>query len=188
MPKSNYLLSYSTHAVFSSHLLSFSVALSNRSKPSLFSPELDYVMNTLTPTGIANLLGQTLHSRCLFPFYSFCVLAGIEKEGHAHVPVACAGNGKEMLQPILDRMFATVTKMTQDSDEMNDNERDSNAKFQRDGRAVHASKQRSGLKLEPPVETHITCNAQEALSMLVRGYRSVAEREISIGDNVVVAF
>jgi len=125
----------------------------------------NYGMNTLTPTGIANLLGQKLYSRRSFPFYSFCVLAGIEKEGHAHVhiydaigshervAVAWAGNGKEMLQPILDRMFATVTvtKTTQDSDEMNDNESDSIVKVQRDRRAVHASKQRVGLKLEPPL-------------------------------------
>jgi 20S proteasome subunit beta 6 len=147
--------------------------------------------STLTPTGVANLLGQTLYSRRTFPFYSFCVCAGLETHGpghvhvydaigsHERVAVASTGNGKEMLQPILDRMFATASRVqNEDSSLVN--------KLQKDGRAVHASDQRVGLKLQPPVKTHVSCDEKEALAMLVRGYRSVAEREISIGDNVVV--
>jgi len=155
----------------------------------------NYGRDTLTPTGIANLLGQTLYSRRSFPFYSFCILAGLGKDGHAHVhaydaigshervAVACAGNAKEMLQPVLDRMFATSIEVINDL-EVNDNSL--STELQRDGRAVHASQQRVGLKLQPPVETHVMCDAKEAMDMLVRGYRSVAEREISIGDNVVL--
>eukprot|EP01083_Nonionella_stella_P286465 975085_1 len=75
---------------------------------------------TLTPSGIANLLMMTLYSRRTFPFYSFCILAGLDdehgdenenenenEEGNAHVhvydaigshervAVASAGNGRE---------------------------------------------------------------------------------------------
>jgi 20S proteasome subunit beta 6 len=155
----------------------------------------NYGKNTLTPTGIANLLGQTLYSRRSFPFYSFCILAGLEKKGHAHVhvydaigsnervAVACNGNAKEMLQPILDRMFATSIE---DEDNLEVNDNSFSTELQRDGRAVHTSQQRVGLKLEPPVETHVMCGAKEAMDMLVKGYRSVAEREISVGDSVVI--
>jgi hypothetical protein len=58
--------------------------------------------------------------------------------------------------------------------------------IQRDGRAVEASKQRVGLRLDPPVETYVMCDEKEAVGRLIRAYRSVAEREISIGDNVVL--
>lgn len=144
---------------------------------------------TLTPTGVANLLSQTLYSRRSFPFYSFCILAGMEQSGHAHVHVydaigshervgiASAGNGKEMLQPILDRLFS--------SEGPNDTI-PHGTRLQRDDRAVLASQQRVGLKLQPPVGTHVLCDCKMAEALLVKGYRSVAEREISIGDNIVV--
>jgi 20S proteasome subunit beta 6 len=144
--------------------------------------------STLAVSGVANLLGQTLYSRRSFPFYSFCICAGLESHGHGHiyvydaigsherVAVASTGNGKEMLQPILDRMFANTSTLQTSN---------AHSELQRDGKAVKASDQRLGLKLETPVETHVSCDEKEALAILVRGYRSVAEREISIGDNVV---
>ncbi len=145
----------------------------------------NYGENTLTSTGVANLLGQTLYSRRGFPFYSFCICAGLQKNGnglvhiydaigsHERVAVACAGNAKEMLQPVLDRMFLTASS-TQAHD------------LRKDGKSVLAANQRTGLKLRPPVETFVSCDEKRALTMLVRGYRAVAEREISIGDNLVV--
>eukprot|EP00553_Chaetoceros_curvisetus_P003880 CAMPEP_0204616736 /NCGR_PEP_ID=MMETSP0717-20131115/3913_1 /ASSEMBLY_ACC=CAM_ASM_000666 /TAXON_ID=230516 /ORGANISM="Chaetoceros curvisetus" /LENGTH=347 /DNA_ID=CAMNT_0051630069 /DNA_START=1 /DNA_END=1044 /DNA_ORIENTATION=+ len=170
---------------------------------------------TLTPTGIATLLGQTLYSRRTFPFYSFCILAGLEdvdmeRDGnenfmgcvhiydaigsHERVAVATAGNGREMLQPILDRLFSTTTTTSSsklrvgrdDDDDTKEKNYQYERRLQRDDRAVHASKQRIDLSLRPPVETYVSCNENEALALLVRGYRSVAEKEISIGDNIVV--
>jgi 20S proteasome subunit beta 6 len=153
-------------------------------------------LTTLTPDGIANLLGQTLYFRRGFPFYSFCILAGIScDEGGGHgvvhtydaigsferVAVATAGTGKEMLQPILDRLFAGTTVV--DNDAIHTYDR---VALQRDGRAVHASEQRIGLKLQPPVETCVSCTSDEAVAFLVKGYRSVAEREIAVGDSIVV--
>ena len=152
-------------------------------------------LDTLSPTGIANLLGQTLYSRRGFPFYSFCILAGLSNSSNSHglnhgvvhiydaigsherVAVATAGTGKEMLQPILDRLFSVAT---------NDDDNDGKKRLLRDGNAVMASKQRVGLKLQPPVQTFVSCSSEEAVSLLVRGYKSVAEREIAVGDNVVV--
>eukprot|EP00555_Chaetoceros_dichaeta_P005637 CAMPEP_0198260010 /NCGR_PEP_ID=MMETSP1447-20131203/9060_1 /TAXON_ID=420782 /ORGANISM="Chaetoceros dichaeta, Strain CCMP1751" /LENGTH=354 /DNA_ID=CAMNT_0043947549 /DNA_START=95 /DNA_END=1159 /DNA_ORIENTATION=+ len=168
----------------------------------------NYGMRTLTPTGVANLLGQTLYARRGFPFYSFCIVAGLDDCGgvvhvydaigsHERVAVACAGTGKEMLQPILDRMFASISTTTrrpdrgggarEDEDTILENSEEHGLpKLVRDGKAVHATKQRIGLKLQPPVETCVNCSAEEAVALLVRGYRSVAEREIAVGDDVVL--
>lgn len=157
-----------------------------------------YGKDTLTASGIANLLGQTLYARRTFPFYSFCILAGLEKTGHAHVhtydaigshervAVGCAGNGKEMLQPILDRMFSCSVESEDAGMSKDQDSGIIRTEVQRDGRAVEASKQRIGLKLEPPVETYVMCDSKTAVGLLIRAYRSVAEREISVGDSVVI--
>mmetsp|Transcript_25109 Transcript_25109/g.37563 ORF Transcript_25109/g.37563 Transcript_25109/m.37563 type:complete len:479 (+) Transcript_25109:42-1478(+) len=183
-----------------------------------------------SPSGVANLLGQTLYSRRAFPFYSFCILAGLDLGGnsngsgsgsgvvhiydaigsHERVAVATAGTGREMLQPILDRLFTVASSSSSSSfssfsngnkeQHVNDNNHENTPgstanlnlnlqrNLQRDGRAVLASKQRIGtsLKLQPPVQTCVSCTSEEAVACLLRGYRSVAEREIAVGDSVVI--
>jgi len=168
----------------------------------------NYGRRTLSPTGVANLLSQTLYARRGFPFYSFCIVAGLDDGGgvvhvydaigsHERVAVASAGTGKEMLQPILDRMFASISTTTtrkpgmggaQDADDtiLENSEEYGLPMLVRDGKAVHATNQAIGLKLQPPVETCVNCSAEEAVALLVRGYRSVAEREIAVGDEVVL--
>lgn len=175
---------------------------------------------TMSPTGVANLLGQTLYARRGFPFYSFCIAAGLGDAGggagggvvhvydaigsHERVAVACAGTGKEMLQPVLDRSFASSASGSArgsggpgggaqegvggggGSSAEPIGENGPRSELVRDGRAVRASEQRIGLRLRPPVETCVTCGAEEAMALLVRGYRSVAEREIAVGDSVVL--
>ena len=44
----------------------------------------------------------------------------------------------------------------------------------------------SSLSLRPPVGTHVACDADEAVMLLVKAYRSVSEREIGTGDDLVV--
>jgi hypothetical protein len=57
----------------------------------------------------------------------------------------------------------------------------------RDGTALEAEGQRTGtLSLRPPVGTHVNCAADEAVALLVKAYRSVSEREIGTGDDLVV--
>ena len=137
----------------------------------------------------SNLLGHVLCSRRAFPFYSFCVTAGFdEEEGVVHVydaigskervSVGACGNGREMLQPILDRLFSVSGEEI---------EIENLLEVQRDANAIIAKKQRKGmLDLSPPVKTCVDCNVEEAIALLLCGYRSVAEREISVGDDVVV--
>ena len=155
---------------------------------------------TLHCSGIANMLGQTLYSRRGFPFYSFCLLAGmsdlvegVASHGLVHVydaigsyervAVASTGSGKEMLQPILDRLFSS--KNTLDTLAINGV---ADSIVVRDRNAIQASEQRVGqsMKLSPPVQTYVDCSAQDAIGLLVKGYRAVSEREIAVGDFVVL--
>jgi 20S proteasome subunit beta 6 len=122
---------------------------------------------------ISSLLSQVLYNRRNFPYYSFCVVAGLnDGEGAAYVydaigsfeqvAVATAGTGRELLQPILDRLFASPHE-----------EEDSIKK--------------SDIAVMPRVvKTRVSCSADEAVARLIRGYKSVAERDIGVGDSVVL--
>lgn len=131
---------------------------------------------------------------------------------HERVAVACAGTpGREMLQPILDRMFTSSTSASsslpltarrkqlhddQEGDVQMAHGRASSSpggggnrinRLVRDGTALEAEGQRTGtLSLRPPVGTHVNCAADEAVALLVKAYRSVSEREIGTGDDLVV--
>ena len=114
-----------------------------------------------SPDQVANMLSQTLYERRGFPYYAFCVVSGLDVgedggcSGKAYVydaigsyesvAVAAAGTGRELLQPILDRMFE----------------------------AKSDNKQVDGT-------------ANEAVETLCKAYRSVSEREIGVGDKLVL--
>jgi len=134
----------------------------------------------------ATLLGQVLYSKRSFPFYSFCVLGGLKgKRGAVYVydaigsfeqvAVGCAGTGREMMQPVLDRFFSSSCR------------RDGTAECRRDGKAVLAEHQQVGsVTLQPPVQTYVDCEVEEAVGMVVKAYQAVCEREIGVGDEVCV--
>lgn len=115
---------------------------------------------------IATLVGQVLYGRRTFPYYAFCVVAGMDDQqgqvfvydaigSYERVAVASSGTGRELLQPILDRTFRTLVPT-------------------------------QGETLATTVPTLVDCEPEEAVSKLVEAYRSVSEREIGVGDNVVV--
>lgn len=115
------------------------------------------------------LLSQILYSRRGFPYYSFCVTAGLNhnNEGHVYVydaigsyeqvAVAATGSGRELLQPILDRKFRTIVA---------DN--------------THRMQEWGSIPL-----LQVDATKEDAISILLDGYRAVSEREISVGDTVV---
>uniref|UniRef100_A0A7S0C5A5 Uncharacterized protein n=1 Tax=Proboscia inermis TaxID=420281 RepID=A0A7S0C5A5_9STRA len=89
-----------------------------------------------------------------------------------------------MLQPVLDRLFSSVEIVATTTDGVLGGY---GGVLRRDAGAVSARDQSRGLSLAPPVQTHVQCEtAEEAVSLVLRGYRSVAEREISVGDEVVI--
>ena len=143
-----------------------------------------YYKTVLDANHIATLLSQTLYLRRGFPYYSFCVVAGFSSGtpkvyvydaigSFENVAVATAGTGREVLQPILDRLFTETTT----------NRGDSN-----DERDEQVSKTTSALTktMVRVVDTHVTCTAEQAVERLVRGYKSVSERDIRVGDSVVL--
>jgi len=172
---------------------------------------------------VANLLQQILYSRRGFPFYSFCVVAGLHPpqeltlrddnsgddsgkkrmEGavyvydaigsYERVAVGSAGTGRELLQPILDQLFSdsTTTIISKDDDPsitINNNDNHSNNGKSGDIMAIPPMKQRVGVagSLRPPVQTVVGCSVEDAVKNVARAYQSVAEREISVGDEVVI--
>ena len=196
-------------------------------------PSISASMPTPTPTPttptastVATLLLHTLYSRRPFPYYSFCVLAGLDPDtgtgqvhvydaigSHERVAVACTGTpGREMLQPILDRMFTSRSTSAPSSlpptarrEQLHDDQKgdvqlahgratsspgdggNGINRLVRDGTALEAKGQRTGtLSLRPPVGIHVNCAPDEAVAMLVKAYRSVSEREIGTGDDLVV--
>lgn len=109
----------------------------------------------LETSNVARILSNTLYSRRLFPYYSFCVVAGIEQEDGAvyvydaigsmeRVAIGTSGTGRELLQPVLDRLFSSA-----------------------EGNVVD-------------------CSPDEAIRRVVEAYHAVAEREISVGDSLVL--
>jgi 20S proteasome subunit beta 6 len=141
---------------------------------------------TTSPDAVATLLSQMLYSRRGFPFYSFCVVAGLGESAasagqvfvydavgsYEQVAVASAGTGRELLQPILDRQFRTLLKAEPTAD------------------ATRSSRQsKNGLIVQTPPgaipSVTVDCTKEEAVSILADAYRSVSEREIGVGDQVV---
>jgi 20S proteasome subunit beta 6 len=117
-----------------------------------------YLGQTLVskPKQVATLLSQILYMRRGFPYYSFCVLCGMERGNgqvfvydaigsYEQVAVASSGTGREALQPILDRLFSSSS---------------------------------SRLRVEG--------TADQAVATLYDAYRSVSEREIGVGDKLVL--
>lgn len=122
------------------------------------------------PASMSVLLSQVLYGRRGFPFYSFCVVAGLDVDGgkvytydaigsYEQVAVASAGTGRELLQPILDRKFASSEEPADDK-----------------GALQHCRR----------LSTKVSCSAKVAVETLIDAYRSVAEREIGVGDHVIL--
>ena len=171
-------------------LLQSEVAAHSSWSSSIARNLLDGNKYCLNAASVSNVLGSTLYRRRSQPFYSFCITAGIDEAtklgnvhiydaigSHEQVAVAAVGSGREMLQPVLDRLFATSNLLEENAvfDEI-----------RRDGSSVHVEKQRIGLMLSPPVRTYVDCDVDEAIELLVRGFRSVGERDINVGDQIVV--
>ena len=164
--------------------------------------------SSLGVQSVANLLQQILYGRRGFPYYAFCVVAGIDQRdssphgdggdggsggsgavyvydaigSYERVAVASAGTGRELLQPILDRLFSGSMQQSKDTKQILDDG------IKRDMMAVPAGRQRMGVagSLRPPVQTTVSCSWEEAVKNVARAYQSVAEREISVGDEIVI--
>lgn len=174
-------------------------SLKRRLRLELSALECNSSSRTIGVQSIANLLQQVLYGRRSFPFYSFCVVAGIDdrdsdEEGAVYVydaigsfervAVGCSGTGRELLQPILDRLFSDSTSEINKKQIKGVNSEGN----QQDAYSIPAVEQRCGVagSLRPPVRTTVTCSWKDAVQNVARGYQAVAEREISVGDELVI--
>jgi len=129
---------------------------------------------------VANLLSQFLYLRRGFPFYSFCVVSGMSNDGrggvaycydaigsYEQVAVATGGTGRHLLQPILDQTFSSPASSALNSEDVR-------TRTMREAPSLARS-------------THVHCSVEEAVQNIVQGYRAVAEREIGVGDSLVLS-
>ena len=128
---------------------------------------------------VASVLSQILYSRRTFPFYSFCVVGGLEPTTHTgsvfvydaigsyeQVAVAAVGTGRELLQPILDRQFRST-----------------------ESPAVEAGSTTAALQrphVTSAVGKQVSASVEETVSILTNAYRSASERDIGVGDQLVI--
>jgi len=128
--------------------------------------------SSLQPHQVASLLSNTLYQRRGFPYYAFCVVAGCGDQGgeayvydaigsYEQVAVASSGTGRELLQPVLDRLFSSPR--------------------------VDFSLTTSIAGVMPKVvATQVDCTSDAAVERIIQAYQAVTEREIGVGDYLVI--
>jgi 20S proteasome subunit beta 6 len=144
------------------------------------------MMPFISSHSVATLLSQILYQRRGFPYYSFCVVAGGDAKvfvydaigSYEQVAVATAGTGRELLQPILDRNFISSSLQA-----AADTFEESSAV-----EAESSSSSSSSLRLQQQRRhvTQVSCSRQEAVEILREAYEAVSEREIGVGDQLVM--
>jgi 20S proteasome subunit beta 6 len=132
-----------------------------------------------TVCALSHLLASTLYSRRTFPFFSFCALAGLDKDGHGalyrydaigsfeRVPSFCVGKGERLIQPLLDnvrRGFYPLSKPALDC-----------------GSPQHSVIESSDSNSNCFVEG-LTVDA--ACNIILKAFQAAAEREITVGDGL----
>eukprot|EP01041_Mallomonas_annulata_P010906 gene10906-22763_t len=152
----------------------------------------------LSVDGFAHLLSNTLYSRRNFPYYSFCILAGLDPYGHGSlykydclgsyecIRASCSGKGEHLIQPILDRLINenTIENNTDGDDSNNDKNNNNNDN-------AYDDIQLWTLPIDSDVfvshsKHYLTISQEEAEMVLVQAFRAAAEREITIGDAISI--
>jgi 20S proteasome subunit beta 6 len=167
----------------------------------------------MSVNALAHLLSSTLFSRRTFPYYTFCVIAGFDREGcgaiyrydaigsFERVSALCVGNGEALLQPMLDDALERGSGCSIDKRRgggegegergggkaMGVVVRDRLWKISDDGE--HFEDEVGEGEGELGMMTHAAdgtngIGRDEAVSLVVDVFKAAAEREISIGDGI----
>jgi 20S proteasome subunit beta 6 len=122
---------------------------------------------------VATLLSQILYSRRTFPFYSFCVVGGLadfdsdnDDSAGGHVYVYDAIGSYERVAVASSGTGRELLQPILDR------------KFQ--------TIATSSSMTTTTVPAQVDCTSEEAVSILIDAYRSVSEREIGVGDNLII--
>lgn len=125
---------------------------------------------------LAHLLSVTLYSKRFFPYFTFCLVGGIDKLGsgalfkydalgsYERVIATVSGKGEELIQPILDR----VTQMEESKELWS---------FQ----SILGESEDSG-----DLKRFVDLSIEDAIELVKEAFHAAAEREISIGDGVEI--
>ncbi|KAL3909595.1 MAG: hypothetical protein SGILL_008027 [Bacillariaceae sp.] len=116
-------------------------------------------IHEVNPGQVANLLSQTLYSRRHFPFYAFCVVSGLDQNN--------GGCGRVFVYDAIGSFEQVAVASAGTGREQLQPILD--GLFQ----STSNSKQVEG-------------SASNAIEQLCKGYRAVSEREIGVGDNLVL--
>jgi len=131
----------------------------------------------LSVAALSHLLSTTLYSRRMFPFYSLCVVAGLDaktREGAIYrydsigsferVRATCAGKGEQLIQPLLDE----ATNMEQSLDLW----------------SMSAEGDSFVTQHSPIRSTASNMSVDDACKLILRAFQAAAEREITVGDGI----
>jgi 20S proteasome alpha/beta subunit len=148
---------------------------------------------TNLPASLAIWLGQTLYSRRTFPYYAFCVMAGCTAAqggqvygydaigSYERLAVAVAGQGRSILQSILDRSFHGSTETSPKATTLLSSKPEGE-----DSTASGTTTTSIPNKVVHMTPTQVTETAQETIQILIQSFQQVAQREASVGDELVV--
>ena len=136
---------------------------------------------------LSHLLSTSLYSRRTFPYYSQCVIAGMEEVGSVYrfdsvgsferVCATCAGKGEQLIQPVLDEA------VQQSLNSANAPEASDLWKLTSAGDAFVDAVEGNAVSTFRP---YLNLNIDEACALVVKAFQAAAEREITIGDGVEI--
>ena len=116
---------------------------------------------TVTPKVVATLLSQTLYGRRGFPYYSFCIVGGLGDVGQVYVYDAIGS-----YEGVAVATSGTGRDLLQPI-------------LDRQFKAVDQIGSSKPLK-------YVDCSKEDALLILEHAYRAVSEREIGVGDELML--
>jgi 20S proteasome subunit beta 6 len=128
---------------------------------------------------LAHSLAVLLYSRRSFPYFSFTILAGLDKAGvgalfrydvlgsQERVRAVCSGKGEQLMQPMLDELT-----------DANKNEEMWILKGDLET-VVHSQQHQQQLHVTP-------LDKEAAVKVIYSAFKAAAEREISVGDGLQV--
>ena len=155
----------------------------------------------MSVNALAHLLASTLFSRRTFPYYTFCAVAGFDKDGlgalyrydavgsFERLRSVCVGNGEAFLQPILDDALERAASKGVESSSSVKSRLDRLWCVSEDGE--HFVVQGSGAEAQAvspggnvPDDLVVPVDREQAVQIVVDVFKAAAEREISIGDGI----
>lgn len=154
--------------------------------------------NKMSASSLAHTLAMVLYSRRTFPYYSFTVMAGLDKSGvgalyrydplgsYERVRAVCAGKGEQLMQPMLDELTDAnkdeemwILKGEEDVTSLGSIGMSMSM-------SMSTSMSMSVPRSQPSLHHILTIDKEEAIKVIYNAFKAAAEREISVGDGLQV--